>query len=152
MLYRLLRQEENWELGLMANNPNSYTSVFDHVTKGSSSECRSPYISTCGSLNSVIKLKSKSKTHEAQIVRISEDNLPVVKIDLRTLSNRKHHYVPDTDSNESINRYNCFARVYEEVLLVGYVPKTHVELMNESDLNFEQLPAFCFEDESLFYC
>jgi hypothetical protein len=44
------------------------------------------------------------------------------------------------------------SRVYEEVLLVGYVPKTHVELMNESDFNFEQLPAFCFEDESLFYC
>jgi hypothetical protein len=69
----------------------------------------------------------------------SVDNLPVVKIDLRRLSNRRKQYVPDVDSNASINRFNNFARVYE-VLLVGYVPRTHVQLMKESDFDCEELP------------
>jgi hypothetical protein len=33
-------------------------------------------------------------------VQISEDNMPVVKIDLRTSSNRDNHYVPGEDSTE----------------------------------------------------
>ena len=46
---------------------------------------------------------------------------------------QEKNYVPDIDSNASINRFNNFARVFEEVLLVGYVLKTHIQLMNESD-------------------
>jgi hypothetical protein len=75
----------------------------------------------------MLKLRSKTNDFGAQIVQISEDNLPVVKIDLRTWSNRRKHYVPDIDCNASINRFNNFARVFEEVLLVGYVPKTHIQ-------------------------
>jgi hypothetical protein len=40
--------------------------------------------------------------------------LPVVKIDLRTASNRKNHYKLGSDSNASINDFNNFARVYED--------------------------------------
>jgi hypothetical protein len=50
-------------------------------------------------------------------------------------------YVPEVDSNASINRFNNFARVFEEVLLVGYVPKTHIQLMNESDFDCEIVKA-----------
>ena len=141
MLYRLLRKSEDWQDGLKAKNPNSSFSVFEHVTNGSIEEFKSRYISTCGSLSSVKRLKSKTRTRDAHIVQISEDNLPVVKIDLRTSSNRKNHYNLGSDSNTLINDFNKFARVYEEVLLVGYVPKTHVQRMNESDLNWEQLPV-----------
>ena len=151
MLYRLLRKSEDWQDGLKAKNPNSSLSVFQHVTKGSSSGCQSRYISTCGSLNSVKRLKSKSKTRDAHIVQISEDNLPVVKIDLRTSSNRKNHYNIGSDSNALINDFNNFARVYEEVLLVGYVPKTHVQRMDASDLHCDDLPSWCIEEESLLY-
>jgi hypothetical protein len=140
MLYRLLGPDENWQDGLSANNPNFITSVFKHVINGSNRGWQSPYISTCGSLISVLNFRSKTNDFGAQIVQISEDNLPVVKIDLRTLSSRRKHYVPEVDSNASINRFNNFARVFEEVLLVGYVPKTHIQLMNESDFNCEQLP------------
>ena len=80
----------------------------------------------------MLKFRSKTNDFGAQIVQISEDNLAVVKIDLRTWSNR---------SNASINRFNNFARVFEEVLLVGYVPETHVQLMNEFDFDMEQLPV-----------
>ena len=141
MLYRLLRKSEDWQDGLKAKNPNSSLSVFEHVTKGSIGEFKSRYISTCGSLNSVKRLKRKTKTRGAQIVQISEDNLPVVKIDLRTSSNRENHYVLGDDSNKSINRFNNFARVYEEVLLVGYVPKTHIKPLSESDFVVVQLPV-----------
>jgi mitochondrial fission protein ELM1 len=142
MLYRLLRRGEHIVNGLRAKNPNSWTSVFDHVTTGSKrGSVQSPYISTCGSLNSVLEFRRKSWTRDAQIVQISEDNLPVVKIDLRTASNRKNHFKLGSDSNASINDFNNFARVYEEVLLVGYVPETHVQLMNEFDFDREQLPV-----------
>jgi hypothetical protein len=46
----------------------------------------------------------------------------------------KNHYKLGSDSNASINDFNNFGRVYEEVLLVGYVPETHVQLMNEFTL------------------
>jgi hypothetical protein len=144
MLYRLLRRGENIVNGLRAKNPNSWTSVFDHVTTGSKrGRVQSPYISACGSLNAVLEFRRKSRIRDAdaQIVQISEDNLPVVKIDLRTASNRKNHYKLGSDSNASINDFNNFARVYEEVLLVGYVPETHVQLMNEFDFDREQLPV-----------
>jgi hypothetical protein len=140
MLYRLLRPDENCQDGLSATNPNVITSVFNHVINGSSMGWKSPYISTCGSLNSVFKFRSKTNDSRAQIVQISEDNLPVLKTDLRTWSNRRKHYVPGVDTNASINRFNNFARVYEEMLLVGYVPRTHVQLMNESDFDCEELP------------
>jgi hypothetical protein len=75
-----------------------------------------------------------------KIVQISEDNLPVVKIDLRTSSNRSIHYLPGNDSNELINKFNNYANKFEEVLLVGDVPASHIKPMNESDFASVQLP------------
>ena len=149
MLYRILRVDENWHAGLSANNPNYITSVFEHViNKGnnkitelrtSNSEWQSPYITTCGSLNSVLEYRKQFHPLNTHIVQISEDNLPVVKIDLRTLSNRKNYYVRDTNSNELIKDFNIFAKENEVVLLVGYVPATHVQLMEESEFDCGQL-------------
>jgi hypothetical protein len=69
MLYRILRPNQNWELGLFATNPNSDISVVDHVTKGSQSGWKSPYISTYGSLNSVLEFRRQIGTLNAQIVQ-----------------------------------------------------------------------------------
>ena len=139
MLYRLLRPDEDWKLGISAKDPNSTKSVFDHVINGSSWEWRSKYIATCGSLNYVLTFRSKS-VNPGKIVQISEDNLPVVKIDLRTSSNRGIHYLPGNDSNELINIFNNYANKFEEVLLVGDVPASHIKPMNESDFASLQLP------------
>ena len=139
MLYRLLRPDEDWQLGVSAKDPNSTKSVFDHVINGSSWGWQSKYIATCGSLNSVLTFRSKS-VNPGKIVQISEDNLPVVKIDLRTSSNRSIHYLPGNDSNELINKFNNYANKFEEVLLVGDVPASHIKLMNESDFASVQLP------------
>ena len=139
MLYRILRPDENYLLYLEPTAPNSHTSVFNHVINESSRGYPSPYILTCGSLNSVLELRNQLGTPFAQIVQISEDNLPNVKIDLRTWSNRKNHYVCGIDSNESIDTFNKLAKGFEIVLLVGYVHTTYFELMDESDCDCHQL-------------
>lgn len=138
MLYRVIRSDENWQDGLWAKNPNSYESVFNHVNYGSSKGWQSPYISTCGSLNSVLNFRRNRNPH-AQIVQIWEENLPVVKIDLRTSSKRSNHYIRGIDKSNLIYRFNKFSSVCEEVLIVGYVPGRHVELMDNSDFHWEQL-------------
>ena len=105
MLYRLLRPDEDWQLGLSAKEPNSSTSVFEYVSNGSWGS-HSKYISTCGSLNSVLSLRSKSRNPQAQIVQISEENLEMEKIDLRPATNRIQFYIKCSYSNKSINTFN----------------------------------------------
>jgi hypothetical protein len=90
----------------------------------------------------VLEFRRKSWTRDAQIVQISEDNLPVVKIDLRTASNRKNHYNLGSDSNASINDFNNFARVYEEVLLVGYVPEHDLRLNSSTEFRLPQVDIY----------
>jgi hypothetical protein len=140
MLYRLLRPDEDWQLGLSAKFPNSTTSVFEYVSNGSWGSY-SKYISTCGSLNSVLSFRSKSRNPRAQIVQISEENLEIEKIDLRPATNRMQFYINCSYSNKSINTFNNFARVFEEVLLVGHVPASHIQPMKETDFVSEQLPV-----------
>ena len=139
MLYRLLRPDEDWQLGLSAKDPNSTKSVFDHVINGSSWGWEAKYIATCGSLNSVLTFRSKS-VNPGKIVQISEDQLQVVKIDLRTSSNRSNHYQVGCQSNELINKFNNYANKFEEVLLVGDVPASHITPMTEADLLSALLP------------
>ena len=62
-----------------------------------------------------------------QIVQISEDNLPVVKIDLRTQENRNNSYTY-MNSKDVIDKFNNYANLFEEVLLVGDVPASHIQL------------------------
>ena len=142
MLYRLLRPDESLSVrllqGLSAKQPSFNISVVEHVSTGSSAGFQSQYISTSGSLNSVLQFR---KNIEKEIVQISEDCLPVTKIDLRTSSSRSEHFVPGMFPNELINKFNNFARVYEEVLLVGHVPASHIQLLNESDFVVVQLPV-----------
>ena len=76
-----------------------------------------------------------------QIVQILEDNLPVENIHLRTSSNRSNHYVLGMCPNELIDKFNNYARVFEEVLLVGHVPASHIQPLNEADFVVVQLPV-----------
>ena len=124
MLYRLLRPDENWQLGLSAKKLDSKTSVFVHVTKGSYGP-QSKYISTCGSSDAVEDLKGKSKK-PGKIVKINEDKLRssgVEIIDLRCEKTRDL-YIDAGATKESIDKFNNFANKFEEVLLVGEVPKS----------------------------
>jgi hypothetical protein len=127
-LYRLLRPDECCGDGLRAKNPNSTTSIFDHVLRGS---CGTPskYISTCGSWGAVNSFRSKSR-YPGLIVKIQKDKLPsgVAIIDLRRQENRYQYIYNDVD-NDSICKFNNFANYFEEVLLIGIVPAWCLEAM-----------------------
>jgi hypothetical protein len=144
MLYRLLRPGENWLLGLWAKNRTSDVSVFIHVIKGSSREYDSKYISTFGSLNAMLNFRSKSMTPGAQMVQIVEDNLPVIdKIDLRTSGIRSEQYILDHPQypNALINKFNNYAKKFEEVLLVGHVPPSHIQPVEVASFVPVRLPT-----------
>ena len=84
--------------------------------------------STCGSLDAVKTFRSKSVINMGQIVQISEDNLPVVKINLRTQENRNNSYTY-MNSKDVIDKFNNYANLFEEVLLVGDVTASHIQLV-----------------------
>jgi hypothetical protein len=126
MLYRILREDENIENGLMATDPLSDTTVVEHVCHMNGSILKSKFISTFGSLQSALLCSNICQTQK--IVRIWEKNLPVVKIDLRTKENRNKYC---TDANVL---FHDNIRISQLVLFVGYVPETHVELCTSSDL------------------
>ena len=137
MLYRVLRPDEKWEDGLRAKSPLSETTVYEHIISGSCGP-QSKYISTCGSLHAVLSFILNS-TNNSSIVKIWEKNLPIDKIDLRTNENRKKYLIKGNyDGN---NKFNGFANKFEEVLLVGDVPVTHVELLTKSDFPSGILPC-----------
>ena len=126
MLYRLLRPGELIENGLSAKNPFSDTTVLQHVTNRSDATLKSKFISTCGSLQAVLAFNGT--TPNPIIVKIWEKNLPVVKIDLRTPCTR---YIYSTDQDILFHQHT---NMYQEVLFVGYIPETHVELCTPSDI------------------
>ena len=126
MLYRLLRPGEIIENGLSAKDPFSDTTVLQHVTNRSDATLKSKFISTCGSLQAVVAFSRNIPN--PIIVKIWEKNFPVVKIDLRTESTR---YMYSTVADTIFHKYTY---EYQEVLFVGYIPETHVELCANSDL------------------
>ena len=137
MLYRLLGPNENWQFGLSAKNALSDKTVFKHVTTGSRVS-GSKFISTYGSLNAMLRFTDNCY-NSIKIVKIWEKNLPVVKIYLRIQENRDNYHIGN-NANEN-EKFDNYARAFEEVLLVGYVPETHVELLTKYDFYFEICPV-----------
>ena len=132
MLNRLLKPDESIKNGLSAKDPLSNTTIIQHVTNRSNNTLKSKFISTCGSLQTVLAFAENKPN--PRIAKIWEKNLPVVKIDLRTQENRNNYYA---DEHEE---FHAFANTCEEVLFVGYVPETHVELLTGSDFANGQMP------------
>jgi hypothetical protein len=138
MLYRLLRRYESIENGLIAKDPLSDESVYNHITSSGKVGFQSKFISTCGSLSAVLKFAGVNEF--PRIAKIWEKNLPVVKIYLRIQENRDNYHIGN-NANEN-EKFDNYARAFEEVLLVGYVPETHVELLTKSDFYFEICPVW----------
>lgn len=118
-VYRLLHPDEynTYINGIRAKAPFSDTSVFQHVVYGSGGT-ESKYISTCGSLDAVCELRSKSKTPNEPIISINITTLlpGTVKIDLRSEINRMQYIeYPPYDVN-AIRKFHKFANYYKEVL------------------------------------
>ena len=130
VVYRLLRWDEQSANGINAKDPDSKVSVFHHVIRGSCADQNSRYISTCGSLNAVNDFKSKSKA-PGDIVAIQLDKLYQDQIiDLRNPWIRHKCAVPNDIIEEKFKRkFENYARKFEEVLLIGFVPPKAITIV-----------------------
>lgn len=127
-LYRLLRENENKNIGLKAKFPFSNISVAHHVAYGSKGKS-SKYISTCSSpyaAYNLLELKrsrgsNRNRNNNDKIVEIDVNRLPsnVSIIDLTSEELREPYEVRDEETNR---KFHKFAQKYREVLLVGNIP------------------------------
>ncbi|KAK3103429.1 hypothetical protein FSP39_019147 [Pinctada imbricata] len=126
-LYRLLHPLENPLEGLSAKNPAADVSVEKHVGSGSSSGIKSQYISTSATYRGVYNLVKRTKKWRVRVVRIDLEKLQRIGeisiVDLTKSYLRREH----------LNKKNSrkFARQYTEVLVIGYIPASCVELIYE---------------------
>lgn len=130
IVYRLLRQDENYTHGLSAKNPASAVSVFDHVLKGSRGT-PSKYISTCADLDALNKNYAPNAKNPGNVVVINTNRLPF--IDLREQDQRNLHIpnfkYPDLKKINKIEKFNNYATKFQEVLLEGFIPASYIQLV-----------------------
>lgn len=126
-VYRLLRQDEDYTLGLYAKDPASPVSVFDHVLNGSWGSM-SKYISTCGDRNVLQNCFVLKSVKPGKVVMINTNMLQPNQItDLRQQFQR-NQFIPLFTDQESKNKFNNFAKKFQEVLLEGYIPPNCIQL------------------------
>ncbi|KAL4236264.1 hypothetical protein ACF0H5_004651 [Mactra antiquata] len=114
-LYRVLRPEENPQIGIYAQAPYSTRTISEHVSNGSHN--KSKFISTSKSLDATIAFALKSRDRPVRIVRIDVGRL---------MNCGQWNQDPDVllEHISVFNRFalNCAMR-YREVLIIGYMPR-----------------------------
>jgi hypothetical protein len=80
---------------ICATSVDAKESVFEHVLHESDYEWNSQYISTCGSLDAVLKLCVNTDTKNPTIAKIWELDLPLVKYFDRPKFNMRRRNMPD---------------------------------------------------------
>ena len=116
-----MRPEEDPEEGLTAKDPTANISIEDHVLHGSKFNADSQYISCCETLSAARLFASKSR-NMTRIVKIEIDkNTPGI-IDIIPLSDFEIEWTDYKGRN--------FANKFQEVLVVGHIPKECVTLLS----------------------
>ena len=126
-LYRVVRDDENIETGLVAKDPDADKSVNSHVNSGGKKGYESQYISTSDSFKAAKEYRSKvSGDPDARIVIIDKKDLDptTTVIDLTTQENRDEHLKGVLSNN--------YATKYGEVLLQSENP-IQCKLVQEDD-------------------
>ncbi|KAK3108583.1 hypothetical protein FSP39_011296 [Pinctada imbricata] len=121
-LYRILRDDEDPNMGLRAKNPQATKSIQSHVGCGSKRNYASQYISTTANLKSAKTWAGKANK---TVARIDVQLLPPETV-LHDLSKANRTVLP------GIMAYN-FARKYAEVLIEGFVPPDAIEVFYTGD-------------------
>ena len=121
-LWRILRPDEDPEVGLTAKDPQADKDVISHVNSGSRENYRSQFISTFASYDAAQERMAKDKGQgltRLRIAKIEPNALPeswkLEIVDLTTEENRDKHL-------KNSNRIKSYARKSFEVLLVCNVP------------------------------
>ena len=115
-----MRPEEDPEEGLTAKDPNANISLEDHVLYGSKKGANSQYIS-CSETLSAARLFASKSINMTRIVKIEIDkNTPGI-IDIISLSDAEIEWT-DTGRN--------FSNKFQEVLVVGKIPKECITLLS----------------------
>lgn len=133
-VYRLLHPKENPDHGIFAKDIKSELPAVFHVVWGSSEQAEgSKYISTCLNLNDVEKLAKGNICLNGDIVSINVDKAPVTEIIHVWDANVRTHLLEENNIEldfgpEFISKFHNFANSYNEVLLVGNIPKDCVTL------------------------
>ncbi|KAL4229107.1 hypothetical protein ACF0H5_012146 [Mactra antiquata] len=142
-LYRVVRRNENYRVGIKAKNPNANMTVFDHVALGAAR--RSQYISTSASLEAAEDFAMKSWRYNAgmpvTIVRMNTANLTsetkfidLTNSSIRSLIFNRHHV---SEAAKNKRAHNC-ARKFEEVLVEGKIPAECVRLVKILEQNHQR--------------
>ena len=123
-LYRLLKPDE-WNArtnGIVAQCPEANVSVLQHVAYGSHSN--SQYISTSASWGGILEFARHSTVFPKKVAQINRARfINVEVIDLTDPHVRGMHLGGDSRA------YN-FAKKFEEILIVGYIPPDYVTAIN----------------------
>ena len=115
-----MRPKKDPEKGLTAKDPIANISIEDHVLHGSSPNVKSKYISCSETLSAARQFASKPY-NKKRIVKIEIDrNTPGI-IAIISLSDAEIEWT-DTGRN--------FANKFQEVLVVGHIPKECVTLLS----------------------
>jgi len=117
-VYRVIRPDENPDLGLTAKNPDATYMVEGHILNGSKDNFNSQYISTTTDIE--VAQTWSNKTGNG-----------IVEIDLSSLSSDTKIYDLSTDAGRSEylkgNTATNWAKSSSEVLIEGYVPSEAVK-------------------------
>ncbi|CAC5374939.1 unnamed protein product [Mytilus coruscus] len=137
-VYRVLRLDEIPEIGIFARDPVSTVGAAYHVAWGSSlNKKKSKYISTSLFLENAqrfAEINKKNTGQNCQIVRIALHNWKKEqdifnlreKIDVWDIKVRNQIILVENPDYDTQNNFHKFAKAFNEVLLVGYVPPKYI--------------------------
>ena len=138
IVYRLLNDTENPSQGLRAKNPFANISVAQHVGYGSAAGFASQYISTTSTYIAAHSFAQMCRSPVVRIVRIDLDAAQLVSnisvIDLTNPFVRQQH-IDTTDI-----RANNFSSRFQEILVVGFIPASCVQIVYSGSKN--AMPLF----------
>ena len=136
-VYRLLREDEDREKGIVAKDPESTTSVVHHVLqfeKGKEeSYQQSKYISTCKNLQAIIEVSSfKMPSRCYPVVQIDLDSIPPGYIQIIDLCDPlvRESYAKKITDDSYKEKFENFVKEFQEILLIGHVPNTCIHIVS----------------------
>ena len=121
-IYRLLNDDEDPKDGLSAKDPKARKSVEEHVSMGSKPGFKSQFISATSTYKGVYTFAMKKWNDKIRIAKINITESLSLGVDIVINTN---DIIEACESDKAIN----FARKFDEVLIIGFIPSECLELI-----------------------